>query len=868
MVKLPDATGLGQSRFQPSGRGARLDPSDITEGNVRAARAYRRGGEAISDSLGRAGGALSRAVATEAGLGRAVAAGGEAIGTVIERSGARAGTAVARAGAQMGTAVERAGAQLGAANQRGGTAIARAIERGGEYWADATRAAGRAQEQGLASLGKGLQDIAKAAIEVQLQHDRMDFARAKSAFLIDKAELDGRFANDQDYATMKPRYSDELGAISQRSAGMIANPAFRERFSLDTGPIAARGIAVIDQRAFKAEADTNIATSREQLEKLRQAALTSTEEDRGQHIVAGQSIINGLEGRGYIDASVAQRWRSQWAQDYAVAAIEAKPPEERINLLREAPGSRDSIVNRILGNERDPRNPAARSRTSSATGDGQFIESTWLQMVEKHRPDLLGGTPVANLDAASRKKILDLRADPNLSREMVGYLVDDNSKILRDNGIVPTPANLYLAHFLGAGAAVKTLKSPAGTSMADVVEPQAIQANRSILMGRTTESVVAWAEKKMGGSARGSGSLIDFIPEDRRVNLLNRATTEVLRRNQEEESATALEQYNVKELMTADLASMARTGAGVPDLTADRIRMTFGSQKAQEWERSREDAHAVWVNTHDLGSLPEDKIAERINALRPQEASPDFHRQQRIFTKVQEAADAVRTRRFNDPALSVNEDPGVVSSRSSYDPKKPETFQTVAAARMAAQERVGVPEEMRTPLTKDEALQLTEPMRRMLVGQERQVLTEIATSFKTMFGEHADAAFEYALHARRINAETSRQAARIMRRLAQNEPVTTQEARDADTASELGAAERAIGHDQWLDRGQMRRMIDPNADEMQTAGSIKPKKQIPASQDIQWLLRNPSAQRIQTYDAKFGNGAAQKILETYPMASQ
>src|SRR4051812_49087639 len=90
-------------------------------------------------------------------------------------------------------------------------------------------------------------------------------------------------------------------------------------------------------------------------------------------------------------------------------------------------------------------NPNAKNPRSSATGLGQFLEATWLDMLKKHRPDLLEGR--------SRQDILALRTDPELAKAMTDAYAADNAAILKKAGLPVTPGNIYLAHFAGAGGA-------------------------------------------------------------------------------------------------------------------------------------------------------------------------------------------------------------------------------------------------------------------------------------------------------------------------------------------------------------------------------------------------------------------------------
>ena len=140
----------------------------------------------------------------------------------------------------------------------------------------------------------------------------------------------------------------------------------------------------------------------------------------------------------------------------------------------------------------------ARQRHSSAAGLFQFTAQTWLQMLLQHGGQYGQGelaqriTTLANghlgvADRASEKEILELRKDVKLAAIMAGELAKENAAALqRAFRRKVNPAELHLAHLLGATGAIRFLKArtaDAAQPAADVV-PAAARQNPDIFFDR------------------------------------------------------------------------------------------------------------------------------------------------------------------------------------------------------------------------------------------------------------------------------------------------------------------------------------------------------------------------------------------------
>lgn len=146
------------------------------------------------------------------------------------------------------------------------------------------------------------------------------------------------------------------------------------------------------------------------------------------------------------------------------------------------------LLDSIIGTE-SGGNPNATNPNSSATGPGQFINSTWLGLMHQYHPEIQG----------SDADLLALRNDPTLSREMTANYAAQNQKVLSDNGLPVTDGTTYLAHFAGPQGAVKVLQADPNAPVSGILGQAAVKAN-PFLQGMSASDLRAWADRKMGGS--------------------------------------------------------------------------------------------------------------------------------------------------------------------------------------------------------------------------------------------------------------------------------------------------------------------------------------------------------------------------------
>lgn len=137
-------------------------------------------------------------------------------------------------------------------------------------------------------------------------------------------------------------------------------------------------------------------------------------------------------------------------------------------------------------------NDRAQAGSSSATGRYQFVRGTFKQYWQK----VFGGS-----EAEAERAWQTRRFDGQVQEALMDRFTADNVSFLRRIGASLTNGNVYLAHFLGTGGAGKLLRASADTPVEQLLDAATIEANKSILRGKSASEVIAWAHRKMGGKA-------------------------------------------------------------------------------------------------------------------------------------------------------------------------------------------------------------------------------------------------------------------------------------------------------------------------------------------------------------------------------
>lgn len=228
-------------------------------------------------------------------------------------------------------------------------------------------------------------------------------------------------------------------------------------------------------------------------------------------------------------------------------------------------------------------------------------------------------------------------------------------------------------------------------------------------------------------------------------------------------SSAALKAYGIKELVESDFKSIMQTGIGNDTLDEKTVAATLGKEKAREFSLNRVYASSIFQATNGAPTMTQSEMQTVLNGMVPKPGSPDFDRETEAYTFVKKRYDDLLALRTTDPALAVSGDPSVKSATMAAAKDKL-YMGPLLAARLSAQERAGIPPNMRSPITLQEAQELNQPIVTALPGQARQAIESSIKLAKDKYGDKWREAFDFAMRAQRISAATGEVVSTALRR--------------------------------------------------------------------------------------------------------
>lgn len=413
----------------------------------------------------------------------------------------------------------------------------------------------RAYDQRLSGLSPAAKEMAQRALDSRLQSANLDIdqhaGRERITYL--DSQADARIQAAADDAVLNPALMDRSMQIARNE---VAEKAARQGWSPE---------------------QTQEELGRVQSEVYRLTSLNMMQNDP---VAAAEFVATNADKFSAVDLMNLH--------GALVGPLGEAAGRDAIAAAQSAGGAIDQVADRIIGAE-SGGNPTAKNPNSTASGLGQFIDSTWLKTVKSYRPDLAAGK--------SDAEILALRSDAALSREMTKRYAAENSAALLRSGHAATPGNVYLAHFLGPGGANSILSADDGAAVETILPEEVIKAN-GFLRGMSVADLKAWSARKMGGAVALSpqvASAINTLPGNLAAQVRETAASGVASWATKQQAAVKAQIQQVEDnvrlrIATADptLTAQEIVNLGIDEGTKATLLNSF-NEKTKVVQQTRAD---------------------------------------------------------------------------------------------------------------------------------------------------------------------------------------------------------------------------------------------------------------------------------------
>lgn len=318
-------------------------------------------------------------------------------------------------------------------------------------------------------------------------------------------------------------------------------------------------------------------------------------------------------------------------------------------------------------------------------------------------------------------------------------------------------------------------------------------------------------------------------------------------------------------------AEALKTGATSNPLGKEEFLKQYGDVEGPVKYQTYIDDVQFGSDYKSMQTMSDDQQQQLLSLRTPQAGAEGFAHASKNHDRLQKAYEFVQKQRREDPAGSVDQMPAIRDAFAKVDRNDPASFRNVVTARMAAQEQLGIPPEDRSPISKTEALRLTEPLARMLPGQEQDTLEKVGAQFRDLLGPQAPQAFAYALSLRHQRGQAGVAAASVLSNIAAGNPITRHEQEAYDQHQQEEAARNAINAPKPPDNSAFG--FDTSSAMTSGPGALtwnrappnpnaEPPKPVPSPKAITDLYRgtiNPKQ-----FDHIYGSGSAQRLMDKVP----
>lgn len=321
--------------------------------------------------------------------------------------------------------------------------------------------------------------------------------------------------------------------------------------------------------------------------------------------------------------------------------------------------------------------------------------------------------------------------------------------------------------------------------------------------------------------------------------------------------------FELGELADADVASVRETGTPVGGFDFDEYAKVATPRKLERYVQRRKEAEAEFKAIDGMAEMSIEDIHARVEGLKPVPGSSDFDDENTVYERADRKARDLLRLRERDPAEAVAKSQEVQDARANLDKDKPETVQRLIKARIAAQDRLGIPSHMVRAVTQREARLIAGPIKAASEIDQFDVLEKTYNSLKVTHGAYADEALTSAIELITKSKDRSLVLTEAIKGFMEDDEKAAKAALDqAGELKDVEAQEEAVGSSIGVMRAW--NWITGDDEEVDTAVAAKEAEKRkafpkPSQAAIEALQANPD--KLEEFEKLFGPGAGDQALE-------
>lgn len=277
-----------------------------------------------------------------------------------------------------------------------------------------------------------------------------------------------------------------------------------------------------------------------------------------------------------------------------------------------------------------------------------------------------------------------------------------------------------------------------------------------------------------------------------------------------------------------------------------------------KWAKARIEYDAM----HDLERLPEAEMQERLDQIAPKTGEKYYEMKAEVYDDAVRRAEKLRELRDNDPAAAVADFDEVEQAAELLraNPEDPQARLELSRARMDAQDSIGIPPGLQTPITNLEARVIMAPTRGLDGVALKEAVEKVQEDLQEQYGPYARAAGISAVGYIVKSREVAETITGLLGAAMEGMPVSAAKIRRTEWEAEELKAERALAlpGDPMRQYGMEALEAPRGVPATEHPFTQHGMRRQPPQRAIDMLKANPGLRG--EFDQHYGPGSAEKVL--------